>query len=179
MGAQDRFAQEGFHAGRSLDGKLTTRLDEGRASYSPEAASRQGAGRRCLASPSCSAHGCSAPCLVLRNSATAGGSTDGRFYLNPTPAEIPQLGRHCWLTFLFLLLFYFFFFLTVHFCISCLRAGREEETPKILQDELVRGTSKGWRRKGLAGEAQAARNLCLFTARTLVADRANVAPHSA
>lgn len=107
-----------------------------------------------------------------------GGSTDGRFYLNPTPAEIPQLGRHCWLTFLFLLLFYFFF-LTVHFCISCLRAGREEETPKILQDELVRGTSKGWRRKGLAGEAQAARNLCLFTARTLVADRANVAPHSA
>lgn len=110
MGAQDRFAQEGFHASRSLDGKLTTRLDEGRASYSPEAASRQGAGRRCLASPSCSAHGCSAPCLVLRNSATAGGSTDGRFYLNLTPAEIPQLGRHCWLTFLFLLLFYFFFF---------------------------------------------------------------------
>ena len=39
----------------------------------------------------------------------------------------------------------------MHFLISCLRAGEEEETPKILQDKLVRDISKGWGWKGLAG----------------------------
>lgn len=47
--------------------------------------------------------------------------------------------------------------------------------PKILQDELVRGISKRWGLKELAGEAQAASDLCLLAAQPAVAGRTPVA----
>lgn len=55
--------------------------------------------------------------------------------------------------------------LTVHFLISCLGGGEEEEMPKIFQDKLVGDISKGWGRKGLAGGPRAASRLGLSAAR--------------
>ena len=49
----------------------------------------------------------------------------------------------------------------------------EGETPKILQDQLAGGTSKGW---GSAGEAQAVRDLGLPALAMVLAGRADGGP---